>query len=108
MLDRLFSLFHRGAKVAPMMPRNSSFNPVMVQRPLIEAGNTGRYFRDAFQVAFNSPVGGGTLPFGNALGMPTGVLAVQPQMMGNYGGMGSIPQTPGTGGLVPGFRQNVL
>jgi hypothetical protein len=105
----LKALFHRGKTAYAMFPGNPGFNPVMVQRPLIEAGNTGRYYRDAFQVAFNSPVGGGTMPFGNAPGLPRNALAVNPQMIGMYGGMGSIPQTPAVGGgLVPGFRQNVL
>lgn len=108
MLDKLMSCFHRGVQKFPMMARNPNFNPVMVQRPLIGAGDTGRYYRDAFQVGFNSPVGGGTLPLGNAPGLPRGALAVQPQMAGIYGGMGSIPVVPGTSGLVPGFRQNVL
>lgn len=102
--SKIFAMFHRGASRFPLLEPNPGYNPVMVQRPLIGAGDTGRYALDGFQVGFNSPVGGGTLPLGNAPGLPRGALAVTPQVTVEYGGMGSIPITPGSGGLVPGFR----
>lgn len=106
MMKTLLSLFHRGATKFPLLAENAGFNPVMRQRPLIDAGNTGRYYLDAFQVAFNSPVGGGTLPLGNAPGLPRGALDVTGQTTVVAGN--SMPNTPGTGGLVPGFRFNSL
>jgi hypothetical protein len=105
----VFSLFHRGAKEYPLLPPNPGFNPKMVQRPLINAGDTGRYALDAFMVKRDSPVGGGTIPRMNPPGLPRNALAVTPQSIGIYGGNGSMPNSmPGTQGLVLGFRRTGL
>jgi hypothetical protein len=82
----------------------------MVQRPLIDAGNTGRYYLDAFAVMFDSPVGGGTIPLHNPPGIPrfNGGVRVTPFAAPIQSGMGSIPQMPGTSGLVLGFRDTAL
>lgn len=106
-IEILHRMLHKGVSKFPLIAVNGQFDPKMVQRPLIDAGNTGRYFLDAMQVAFNSPAGGGTLaPNGPGHGGPS--LDVTAHHYATYGGMGSIPQTPGTQGLVTGFRDNGL
>ena len=110
-LKDFLCLFHRGKRDYALYPEGSGgIQPVMRQRPLIDAGNTGRYFLDAFAVKFDSPVGGGTIPLANPPGIPTmnGGLRVTPYAMGIYGGMGSIPQLPGTQPLIHGFRDGGL
>lgn len=100
-------LLHMARTTFGLIKPNDTYNPRMVQAPLIQAGNTGRYVLDAFQIAFNSPAGGGTLaPNSPATSGPS--LDVTTRQYARYGGMGTIPNTPTTQGLVRGFRDKAI
>lgn len=86
------------------LPKNNSFNPRMQQRPMIDAGNTGRYSLEMQMVAFNSPARGTLAP--NSPRSNGTFLDVNAHVVGPLQGFNTIPNTPRRQGLVQGFRSD--
>lgn len=109
-IDKLHNMLHRTVLQFPLINsgKNRDFNPKMVQRPIINAGGTGRYFLDAQMVKYDAPARGTLAPNAPNAASNLASLDVTAQKAGVYGGMGSIPSTPTTQGLVKGFRQGNL
>lgn len=108
-IQKLHDMLHKTVVRFPLISGdNADFNPQMVQRPIINAGGTGRYYLDAFQLKFDAPARGTLAPNGPNAASNLVSLDVTSQKGGVYGGMGNIPTTPTRQGLVKGFRDNTL
>lgn len=107
-IGAIHGYMHRTFSKVALLPPNGAFNPQMVQRPLIDAGNTGRYSLEQFMVKFDAPARGTLAPNGPNAASNIMSYDVTAQHAATYGGMGSIPSTPGSQGLVKGFRDGGL